>query len=190
MKKLIFSILPIIAIFSMSCDGRNRTYKSNTEVLRDSNLLKSFSEQLNFVPEKPIEIVTDTILSNGFQVKIKYTSIEDDFISLKKTSDNDSIINTNYKNFEAKIQIFKSGELISKLSLNKSKFSHFETFSFLEYAIMQFVWIDYNNLNANQISFNTSLNNLKNKGYKDYNITIDSKGIIEIKEINLISQAL
>ena len=46
--------------------------KTNTEVLKEHKLLDSFSEQIKYIPEKYTEVITDTILSNGFRVKIKY----------------------------------------------------------------------------------------------------------------------
>ena len=67
-------------IILISCDGRDRIYKTNAEVLHESNLFNVFSQQIKFIPEQSIEIETDTILSNGFQVKIKYYSVENNSI--------------------------------------------------------------------------------------------------------------
>ena len=80
MYKLLI-LISSLSIALLSCDGRDRTYKSNVEILKSNNLFESFSKQVNFIPNLPVEIFTDTILSNGFQVKINYYSVENSFIS-------------------------------------------------------------------------------------------------------------
>lgn len=71
-------LLFFITIISlMSCDGSDRKYKTSTEVLQENNLLKSFNKKIITVQSEQIQIVTDTILSNGFQVKINYKSVVD-----------------------------------------------------------------------------------------------------------------
>lgn len=180
----------LILIILSSCDGRERAYKSNAEVLSASDLLKSFSEETHFIPKAPFEIFTDTILSNGFQVKIKYKAIEDDLISKKTKSKNGSIIKTNYKNFEAKLIVYKKEKMVIEQTLNKDSFAKIGNSTFLQNAILQFVWIDYEALNDYYINLNTSFCIPETNSCKDFNIKIDSFGIIEIKEINLASQIL
>lgn len=189
MKKLMFLIfLPVVVL--LSCDGRDRAYKSNAEILSDSNLLESFSKQIKNIPNESVEIYIDTILSNGFQVKLKYNSIEGDFISVVKETKHDSVIYTNHKNFEAKFQVLKQGEIISEYLLNKHIFSKFDKSTFLKNAVMQFVWIDYDSSTKDYINLNTSFRIPETESYKDFSIKIDSFGNMEIKEINLVSQVL
>ena len=195
MSKTLFTnklliIFFILAVALSSCDGRERAYKSNAEVLSASNLLESFSEETHFIPEAPFEIFTDTILSNGFQVKIKYNAIEDDFISKKAKSKNDSIINTNHKNFEANLIVYKSKRLIIEQTLNKDAFSKTDNTAFFQNAIMQFVWVDYDASNDHYISLNTSFCIPETESCKDFSIKIDSFGIVAIEEINLTSKIL
>jgi hypothetical protein len=189
MKKLLF-IFFIALIALSSCDGRERVYKSNVEVLSAAGLLKSFSEETHFIPEVPVTIYTDTILSSGFQIKIEYNTIENDYISKKVRTVNDSLINTNYQNFEAKLIVYKSEKFITKHRLNKNIFSTQDNSAFFQNAIMQFVWIDYDSSNDQYISLNTSFCIPETESCKDFNIKIDSFGIVEIEEINLTSQIL
>lgn len=184
MNRLLFFVLLLIITF-LSCDGSDRAYKSNAEVLKSNNLFESFSKQVQFIPNQSIEIFTDTILSNGFQVKLNYRSLENNFVLKTKASENDSTIDTNYKNFEANFQVFKNDELLIEQTLSKSLFSKFETTPFWRNAIMQFVWVDYENSSEDFIMLNTSFHIPETDVYKDFCIQIDKLGTIEIREINL-----
>src|SRR5690606_36328526 len=78
MKQFIFLlVIATIVIVSISCDGRYRVFKTNTEDLIENKLLDSFSEIISYVPETYIEIVTDTILNSVFHVKLKIYTIMD-----------------------------------------------------------------------------------------------------------------
>ncbi|OYX23284.1 MAG: hypothetical protein B7Z06_10425 [Flavobacteriales bacterium 32-35-8] len=101
-------ILILITIAFIGCDGRLRAYMTNEDVLRETDLLESFSEELKYIPEQPTEIVTDTILSNGFHIKTTYHSIENSFVSKKAKNKNGKSINTHHHNFEVQFQIHKS----------------------------------------------------------------------------------
>ncbi|WNH10394.1 hypothetical protein [Thalassobellus suaedae] len=189
MKKLILSIL-LLSIIFISCDGRGRRYKSNVEVLHESNLLKSFSTQTKFFPNESVEIITDTIFNNGFHVKLKYNALENDFISKTIQSNNDALIHNNYKNFEAIILVLKDEKIISKGIINKTLFQNHETPSFWKNAIMQYVWINYETSTDTHIILNTSFHIPETDIFKDFSISIDTFGNIEISKINLIESAI
>ena len=71
MRKTYFLILSLFICFLISCDGRDRSSKPNIEVLKENKLLDSFSENITYSPTREVKTVTDTILSNNFNVKIK-----------------------------------------------------------------------------------------------------------------------
>ena len=128
MFKTLFNSRLIVLIFIfvislISCDGRDRKYMNNTEILQENNLLNKFSEQVKFVPNAPVAINTDTILSNGFNVKINYRSIENNAFYKVTKKEKDSIIKMNYKNFEAHIEVFKDDTPINQSTINKLLFS-------------------------------------------------------------------
>ena len=189
MNKLFFLIsLPTIAF--LSCDGRDRAYKTNAEVLKASHLFDDFSKQIKFVPKANVEIYTDTILSSGFQVKLKYNSLENDYVSKTMKSKNDTLIDVNYKNFEAQFLVIKDQKLVTEKIINKTLFSKFENQEFWKSAIMQFVWIDYESSTENHVLLNTSFCIPETEVCKDFTIIIDNKGSIHTKEINLIANTL
>ena len=185
MNKLAFLVF-IISMAFLSCDGRYRAHLSNAEVLKENKLLSSFSEKLKFTPKQSINIETDTILSNNFQVKLKYYSLETNSIVKTYKTKNGSLINHTFKNFEAQIQILNKNNIISQNLIDKHLFYQFETISYWENAIMQHPWIDYNNSKKNSVSIIVSFNIPNTINYKDFSLTINENGNIKIRQIDLI----
>ncbi len=93
MNKLYVLIL-IIFIAFLSCDGRDRVFKTNEEILIENKLLDSFSESIKYFPETYSEVETDTILNNGFKVKIKTYTDMNSSVLIEFTQDT-----INYKRF-------------------------------------------------------------------------------------------
>lgn len=187
-KLLILIFILIIAL--ISCDGRDRAYKTNAEVLEENNLLETFSKDIKFVPETKVAIVTDTILSNGFQIKMQYHSIENHTVSETIKTDNEATTKIYYKNFEAKLHILKNGITINQSLINKELFGAFADDSFWKTAIMQYVWIDYEASTTKELRLNTSFNIPNTETYKDFILVIDELGAIEIKEKNQLANLI
>jgi hypothetical protein len=184
MNKLCLIFVLFLIAFT-SCDGRGRKHRTNAEILTESNLLKSFSEEVKYIPEHYTEIITDTILNNNFRIKIKYYSLNNDYVSSNNSS-NEALVINHYKNFEAKIQVLNNNNIITENIINKHIFSKFENPEFWSKAIMQFIWVDYNASTKTSVNINTSFCLPETETCKDYAITINKFGTIQIKEINLI----
>ncbi|MDO5971492.1 hypothetical protein Q4Q35_16925 [Flavivirga aquimarina] len=186
--------LPVFILISVvmlsSCDGRDRKYKTNAEVLKENKLLEAFTEEIKFVPETYTEIKTDTLLSNGFEVKIIYHSLEDNFVLETRKSKNDSLVKIHHKNFEAQLLISKNNTVISKGLINKKLFYEFESATFWANAIMQLTWIDYNASNEDMLFLNTSFCIPNTGECKDFTLKIDEQGSIQIKEIDIFSKII
>ncbi|WP_100615716.1 DUF4738 domain-containing protein [Confluentibacter citreus] len=178
-------VLIILVISLIGCDGKYRSHRSNEDVLREANLLESFSEQLKYIPEQPTEIVTDTILSNGFNIKINYYSNENSHVPKTKKSKNGTVTKTYHKNFEAQFQVQKNNRLILDGIVNKELFHENTDNTFWQNAIMQYVWVDYSAMTEHSIQLHTSFNIPDTQIYKDFTLTIFDDGNIEIKEISL-----
>ncbi|WP_339896239.1 hypothetical protein [uncultured Algibacter sp.] len=184
MKNNILLLFILVFVCLMNCDGRSRVHQTNTQVLPENNLLNAFNEHIKFVPETKVEIVTDTILSNGFQIKIIYNSIENSSVSKTVKTKNNTTSKINYRNFEAKLHILKNGSTINQSVINKKLFDAFENTSFWEAAIMQHVWIDYEASTERELYLNTAFHIPNTKTYKDFVLKIDERGTIQIKENN------
>lgn len=178
-------VLIILVISFISCDGKHRAHMSNEAVLREANLLESFSEELKYIPEQQIEIETDTILTNGFSIKIAYHSVENSHVSKTKKSKNGIVTKTYHKNFEAQFQVYKNSITFQKGTINKTLFykSENKDIPFWNDAIMQYVWVDYSAMSEHSIQLNTSFHVPDTDDFKDFTITIFDNGAMEIKEI-------
>lgn len=180
-------VLIIFVISFISCDGRHRVHMSNEAILREANLLESFSEQLKFIPEQRTEIVTDTLLSNGFNIKINYYSIENSLILKTKKNKNGTVTKTYHKNFEAKLQVHKNNVAILDRVVNKALFRENIHNPFWQDAIMQYVWVDYSSMTEHSIKLHTSFNIPDTNNFKDFTLIIFDDGDIKIKEISPIN---
>ena len=166
-------LLLLLAISFMNCDGRIRKHRSSAEILTESNLINAFSNQPNFIPKQPVKIETDTILSNGFRIKLDYYSNK----NLKKANTEQ----TNHYNFEAILEVLFNDERINTTIINKHLFKDFESSSFFDKAIMQFVWIDHEASTGNSLYLKTSFRIPETDIFKDYAIIINDQGYIQIE---------
>ncbi|WMI65016.1 hypothetical protein RBH94_13225 [Aestuariibaculum sp. YM273] len=188
MNKFLFFIL-IITAFA-SCDGRERAYMTNEAILKEDNLFKAFSEELHFIPERPVVIETDTILSTGFEIKINYHSTEHNPIIISKKNKSDSITYSHYKNFEANIDFSKNSSLITAFVLNKTHFNRFESPAFWNNAIMQYVWINHEASDENRVQLHTAFKIPETEIYKDFILSIFADGTTEIKEYQMTPKTI
>lgn len=171
----------------LSCDGRNRKHKTNAEVLKENKLFKSFSKEIKYIPEQQTKIFTDTVLSSGFQIKLQYYSLDNEYATKTIKATNKTL---HYKNFEARFAVYNDNKLVSNQIVNKKLFSNFESTDFWRKAIMQFVWIDYENSTENFLVLNTSFNIPETEVYKDFRIIVDATGNIKIKQTNLVESVI
>lgn len=177
MKYLNFIIL-LISFAIINCDGRSKIYKSNQEILKEHQLYKEFSEHISYIPESYLETTTDTILSNGYKIKI--TSYTDMNNSLLNSYTKDSIHHKNYyRNINTHITIIKNNqEILSKLI---DKDTMIESDKSLEKRIhnkiVQGVWVnEYASLNNNNVIINVLFFDPKTNEKFDYTLEFDANG--------------
>lgn len=185
---LVIAILVSLSFFS--CDGRYRRLQTNSEIFAESDFKSDLKKQIHFVPKQPVIIETDTILANGFNVKINYHSLNDDYSQSKTAYPNDKDKTTYYSNFEAAISVYKNNEYCNEFILNKSFFHDFESPLFLEKAIMQYVWVDFTSSTNQTLRLNTTFNIPDTEIYKDFIIEISNLGAINIRRNNFSANTI
>ena len=114
MKKntLILSLLVIVLI--SSCDGRDKAFRSAQNDLIENKVLDTFTENVNYYPKSYTEIVTDTILSNGYNIHIKfYSDMNNTLIVNEKDA-------THYRDFIVDVKITKETKEIFNDTIYKS----------------------------------------------------------------------
>ncbi|WP_055437399.1 DUF4738 domain-containing protein [Lacinutrix algicola] len=150
MKNLLFVLL-IICFAISSCDGRDKIENSNTQFLKNYKLVDSISEDVKYFPENYNEFKIDTILSNGFRVKIKsFTDMESSYLNEFKTDN--TIHKHYYRDNKATILVSNNGVIFEKL-IDKKLFYNFDSTlnQFFKEAILNGVWInkEKSTLNSN-----------------------------------------
>lgn len=181
MKRLFVFIFIISTIF-ISCDGRHRSYKTNEEVLKEHKLFEAFTENINYIPESYSEIITDTILSNGFQVKIKsYTDMANNYLN-EFTKDSINYKNY-YRNINNSISILKNNKEIVSKSITKDVLISYNS-SFkndLNNKVIQGIWLnEYESLVSDKVILNVLFQKPGTKDYKFYLISFNKNGNFEI----------
>ena len=185
MKKFLF-LLILVSILFISCDGKDRVHTSSSEALKEHKLLDSFSEKIEYIPENYTEFSTDTILSNGFIVKIKtYTDLNNNV--LKKFNSDTLTHKILYRQFISEVVITKKGNEIfnkkidfnylSKLNANINKYKDDYIFNNLELN-------QFESLKKNEVSLILSFCNPGSVNCPAYNLIIKRNGNVNINKID------
>ncbi len=178
-----FTLFLFLCIVSFtSCDGRDRANKSNTENLVESKLSDSFFEIIKYFPETYSEVVTDTILSNGYNVKLKFYSNMNNYVL------NDFKIDTihykhYYREFKGDLKIIINGKTIFNKTIDKSYFTEDLNETFWQNSIMGNMSLDESQTTNKHLFFNVFFCIPESEICKDYNIIIDTKGESKIEEL-------
>lgn len=183
MKQFIILLLAFIAL--VSCDGRDRKYKSNQEVLKEHKLLDSFSTKTTYFPAEYTEKVTDTILSNKLRVKMKYYSLENDAILNEFKVD--TITHKHYhRRFAANIEVFNNLSIFKK-TITKATILDIDKTNeaFLNTAIMRLVWIDdLKSLENNKAIINILFCKPETDDCLMYKLTVNTDGTYSLNQTN------
>jgi len=111
----ITSIICLVAVIAMcSCDGRKKAFRSAQNDLIKNEILDSFTETIRYYPKEYTEIVSDTILNNGYNMHIRlYSDMENAVIVEGKD-------NTHYRPFIVDVTITKENKEIFSDTIDNS----------------------------------------------------------------------
>lgn len=120
MKKLL-GIFIILIISFTSCEGRKTQRQALTEDIEEFN--KNAKIEVNvYNPESYVEREVDTLLSNGYRIKIKTYSDMENSVIYTKVKDTINY-QTHYRNYKFDILVEKDGKRIYFEHFNKEKMS-------------------------------------------------------------------
>jgi hypothetical protein len=180
-KLLIFSF--VLTILFISCDGRHRTYQSNQENLKEHNLYESFSESVTYIPESYSEVMSDTLMNNGYHVKFKtYTDMDNSFLNVLKK---DMITHKNYyRNLKTAVNISKDNQNIATTLITKDFVMNYDASykAVLKNKIMQGVWLNqYASINTNSVVMDILFIDPKENATVCYRLTVNDNGDYSIE---------
>ncbi|HIC32808.1 MAG: hypothetical protein JXK08_08015 [Flavobacteriaceae bacterium] len=187
MNKFTVLILGII-ITLISCDARDRINRTPKEILKEKNLLESFSERVSYFPQEYSEVKTDTILSNGYHVNVKtFTDMESSYLKQFK---HDSInYKYHYRDFKAEIVASHNSIIFHDVIDKQYILKHDKAVSYyMETSILKSVWVNQEeSLNQNKLVLNILFTQPKTNTEKVFELVIDNKGdkkLINLTDLN------
>lgn len=183
MRALLILIF-VISLATIGCDGRDKIYKTKNQILKEHKLYKTFSKRITYIPEQYLEIKTDTIMSNEFNVKIKsYTDMT------KNTLKDYTKSNIHYKNYyrdiNTVVSISKNNRDITSTLVTKQLFIDYdESFNtLLKNKVIQGVWLNqYATIINNKVILNVQLYEPETNNRTNFVLGFDDDGNIFINE--------
>ena len=183
MKQFIFLlVIATIGIVSISCDGRDRVFKTNTEVLIENKLLDSFSEKITYVPETYTEVATDTILYNGFHVKLKTYTIMDKHI-VNEFKQDSIVYKKYYREFVTDVIVTKNDKEIFNERIDKEFIHKHNNNLQLNKAIINVMVNQVSSVKNHGLVLSAMIKDIQNETIKFCDILIDSEGNLVLKEV-------
>lgn len=183
MKQFIFLlVIATIGIVSISCDGRDKVFKTNTEVLIENKLLDSFSENITYVPETYTEVATDTILYNGFHVKLKTYTIMDKHI-VNEFKQDSIVYKKYYREFVTDVIVTKNDKEIFNERIDKEFIHKHNNNLQLNKAIINVMVNQVSSVKNHGLVLSAMIKDIQNETIKFCDILIDSEGNLVLKEV-------
>lgn len=182
MSRLYILFIVTIITFS-SCNGRNRKNKTNEEVLKENKLLDSFTENIKYIPETYTEFETDTILSNGFRVKIKTYTEMSDYVLNEFTIDTIKY-KFYYRNYTGKLDVDYNNSPILEQTIDKAYLNKAKEREFWDDAIMAGIEIDELNSTKKEVYITVLYCIPESEICKEFIITVNKEGSTNLKELD------
>jgi hypothetical protein len=154
----------------MSCDGRQSQRESLENAVSEFNQKQTPIETVKFHPKDYTEIVTDTIISNALEVKIKNYTLMDKHIVLNSNS------NEMHRLFESEVEVFAASTSVFKTIINAELFATQKDSPFWNQATLEHVWVNQDLSTVKEVFLDVSFLNPITKDFKLYRMTVDISG--------------
>lgn len=159
MKLLLQALVAILLLAVMNCEGRttrNHALAEDIEEFKKDTII----EKTTYFPQEHEETINDTILSNGYRIKVRFFSDMNSQILDEVTKEN-IVYKQYHREFNAHLTIIKNDKEIFNKVIDKNFFKRHQEVKLdaLAFSIMSNVAIDsdlfLNNKNLNvEIWFN------------------------------------
>ncbi len=186
MKKLL-CLLAILIIGFTSCEGR----KTQRQALSED--IEAFKkevevEKIVYEPEAYMQREVDTLLYNGYRVKIKTYSDMDNAVLFTKIKDTINY-QTYYRNFGFDILIEKNGKRIFNQYFNKEKvnslfkFDTIKDYNFVELGVLKSIEINDDLSFSDRIKIEVMYAIPETDKTSLHSLSIDNKGTLKVEHI-------
>jgi hypothetical protein len=187
-----FSVLLLLFVAFISCEGRKTQNQALAEDIEDFKKVVSYEVNV-YVPETYMEREVDTLLSNGFYIKIKTYSDMDNSVLFTKIKDTVNY-QTYHRNFKFDIIVKKNDELLlnrhfDKKSINKLfKYdtvtkSNIEGYDFYKLGVLNSIQIDTSLQSTDLIKIDIIYAIPETNRRSLHSLFIDDKGVLEVERL-------
>ena len=193
MKKILGLFL-ILTIAFTSCDGRKTQHQALSDSIEEFKKTATFEIDI-YNPESYVEREVDTLLSNGYRVKIKAFTDMDNSVLFTKIKDTINY-QTHYRNFKFDIRIEKEGQLIynkrfnkldvnEKLNYNSDQISGSNLYNFDKLAVLKSIeLVDESGL-SNEVAIDIMYAIPESEKYALHRLIIDEHGTSNFVQIKV-----
>lgn len=168
--------LIVFNVFFMACDGRT----SKSEFLKSA--IFEFNETneiqnvfVSYTPKEYTEIITDTIVENKVNVRIKNYSLMDENVIILPNKNTQK--SKYHRSFQSEIVVYSHSRIWFKTRLNAKTFADNKQGLFWNNATLQHTWVNQDESNEDNISLLVSFINPATKSYRLYQLYIDETGL-------------
>ncbi|MGJ8550057.1 hypothetical protein [Winogradskyella wichelsiae] len=192
--KHLLGLFIITVIGFTSCEGK----KSQQQALSES--IEEFKKTVNFethvyIPDTYLEREVDTLISNGYRVKIKTFADMSNSVLFSKIKDTINY-QTHYRNFKFDITIFKNDKLIYQENFNKEKVnkafnynpnlaSGSDLYNFDKLAILKSIQVNDDPTYSNMVAINILYAIPESNRSASHTLFVNSKGKSNIVQIEV-----
>ncbi len=187
--RYIILIVCIIAIGFSSCSGRTTKSESLKEAISKFKDTITPIEIVEYFPKTYSEVQTDTILSNGFCIKVKTYSDMRHTVSHTTKSDAFTIKMDIYRKWISDIEVKKDGIVVFAETINDAFLSKHMQISTADIASAVSLGTLYNQdefQDDDNVVLLTGLSFPRENKKRWFSITIDGKGNFEIEDLHTI----
>ncbi len=177
-KMLFIGCLIVLSACAVSCDGRYKQKDSQEIAVKKFIEANKNLESITFIPEYPIEIITDTIISAHTKVRIKTKTSDNEVL---KVGNQTSQTYTAYRINESHIEITSHNHLIFSNKIDIEMFSTKD--SFWNTAILESVWVNEFESNTEGIFLDIVFKNAATNNFKFFKLFVQKDGNYTIKTV-------
>lgn len=175
------SCLIVLSACFVSCDGRYKQKDSQKIAVKNFIEANKNLESITLVPQYPIEIITDTIISAHTKVHIKTKTSDNDLVKVRNKSQSDKKIIA-YRKLESYVEIINDNQLIFSETIDSEMFINTSDV-FWKYAILESVWVNEFESNKEEVFLDIVFKNPTTKNYKFFNLFVQKDGNYTINPV-------
>ena len=190
----LLGLLLLLTVAFTSCEGRKTQRQALSESIEEFKKTVHFETKV-YIPETYLEQEVDTLMSNGFRVKIKTYSDMSNAVRFSKIKDTINY-QTHYRNFKFDVSVIKDNEEIYNETFNKEKVneafnyhknlvSGSDLYNFDTLAVLKSIHVNDDPTYTNMVLINITYAIPESERSSSHTLFIDDKGKSNIVQIQV-----